>query len=258
MNFSKLWKEFTTLPEVESIALGGSRVKQIFDEKSDYDLYIYCNEIPSKNARRRILEKYCHYMELGNSYWELEDNCTLKDGIDIDILYRNLEDFSQQIYSVVEEFTPSNGYTTCMWHNLLHCNILFDKNGKLEKLQNKYQISYPEELSRNIIQNNMNLLTGNLPSYDKQIEKVLIRKDIVSINHRVAAFLESYFDMIFAINRLTHPGEKRMITYAKTDASILPEAFEENLEGLFQNKFEDSEKTLEILKDIIIELKKVV
>lgn len=182
----------------------------------------------------------------------------MKDGIDIDILYRNLEDFSQQIYSVVEEFTPSNGYTTCMWHNLLHCNILFDKNGKLEKLQNKYQISYPEELRRNIIQNNMNLLTGNLPSYDKQIEKVLIRKDIVSINHRVAAFLESYFDMIFAINRLTHPGEKRMITYAKTDASILPEAFEENLEGLFQNKFEDSEKTLEILKDIIIELKKVV
>lgn len=68
MNFSKLLKEFTTLPEVESIALGGSRVKQIFDEKSDYDLYIYCNEIPSENARRRILEKYCHYMELGNSY----------------------------------------------------------------------------------------------------------------------------------------------------------------------------------------------
>src|SRR5699024_1639481 len=26
MNFNRLWKEFTTLPEVEAIALGGSRV----------------------------------------------------------------------------------------------------------------------------------------------------------------------------------------------------------------------------------------
>lgn len=54
----------------------------------------------------------------------------------------------------------------------------------------------------------MNLITGNLLSYDKQIEKILIRKDIVSINYSVADFLESYLDIIFAINRLTHSGEK--------------------------------------------------
>ena len=258
MNFNRLWKEFTTLPEVEAIALGGSRVNQVYDEKSDYDLYIYCNTIPNEDTRRRILEKHCHYMEIGNSYWELEDNCTLKDGVDIDILYRSLEDFSQQIYSVVEEFTPSNGYTTCMWHNLLHSKILFDKNGKLERLQNKYQVAYPEELRRNIIQNNINLLTGNLPSYDKQIEKVLVRKDMISINHRVAAFLESYFDIIFAINRLTHPGEKRMITYAKSDATILPKTFEENLNELFKSMFNNPENTMELIQSIIIELKKVV
>ncbi|MFL2137139.1 hypothetical protein ACEN33_12220 [Ruoffia sp. FAM 24228] len=134
MNFNIFWKEFTTLPEVEAIALGGSRLKQIFDEKADNDLYFYCIEIPIENILRRILENYCHYMELG-------DNCTLKEGIDFDIFYQSFEYFSQQIYSVVEEFNPSNGYTTCMGHNLLHCNILFDNNGKLEKRQNKYQIS---------------------------------------------------------------------------------------------------------------------
>ena len=67
VNFNKFWKEFTTLPEVEAIALGGSRLKQIFDEKVDNDLYIYCNEIPIENTLRRILENDCHYMELGNS-----------------------------------------------------------------------------------------------------------------------------------------------------------------------------------------------
>ena len=43
MYFNLLWNEFATLPEVEAIALGGSRAGANYDEKSDYDLYIYCN-----------------------------------------------------------------------------------------------------------------------------------------------------------------------------------------------------------------------
>ena len=95
MFFESLWNEFAQLPEVEAIALGGSRAGTHYDEKSDYDLYIYCSQPPETDIRKQILEQYCQYMEIGNSFWELEDDCTLKDGVDIDILYRNLEDFSQ-------------------------------------------------------------------------------------------------------------------------------------------------------------------
>ena len=213
--------------------------------------------IPYESMRKRILEKCCRYMEIGNSFWELEDDCTLKDGTDIDILYRNMGDFSQTVRSVVEEHIAYNGYTTCMWHNLLHSRILYDKNGELESLQNKYRIPYPNELRNNIICKNLRLLTGNLPSYDTQIKKALARKDMVSVNHRTAAFLESYFDIIFAMNNLTHPGEKRMVQYAKEQAKILPNDFEENLEKLFQSMFVDSEKTVQILGAMVTELKKL-
>ena len=87
MYFEKLWTEFSKLQEVEAIVLGGSRAMDNFDEKSDYDLYIYCSEIPAINIREQILTSTCNYMEVGNHFWELEDDCTLKDGVDIDILY---------------------------------------------------------------------------------------------------------------------------------------------------------------------------
>lgn len=258
MYFKLLWSEFSALSEVEAIALGGSRAGANYDEKSDYDLYIYCTSIPDEAVRKSILEKCCQYMEIGNSFWELEDDCTLKDGVDIDILYRNLEDFARTIHSVVEEHIAYNGYTTCMWHNLLHSRILYDRSGKLASLQSRYQIPYPEELRDNIIHKNLRLLTGNLPSYDSQIKKAVTRGDMVSVNHRTAAFLESYFDIIFAWNRLTHPGEKRMVQYAKEQAEVLPDDFEENLGCLFQNLFTDSDVALKTIAAMISALQDII
>ena len=172
-------------------------------------------------------------------------------------MYRNLEDFSRDIHSVVEKHIAHNGYTTCMWHNLIHSRILYDKNGKLTTLQNKYNVPYPDGLKDNIIKQNLRLLRGNLPSYDLQIKKAIIRKDWVSVNHRTAAFLESYFDIIFALNKLTHPGEKRMLQYAKEQAEILPVNFEENLNCLFQNLFTDPDMVLRTLTTIIFDVESV-
>lgn len=258
MYFELLWKGLVALPEVEAAALGGSRAGTDYDRKSDYDLYIYCTGIPDESLRKQILEKCCRYMEIGNSFWELEDDCTLGDGIDIDIVYRNINDFSKMLYSVVEEHKAYNGYTTCMWHNLLNSQILYDKNRKLADLQKRYKIPYPDELRNNIVHKNLRLLTGNLPSYDLQIKKAVSRNDMVSVNHRTSAFLESYFDIIFALNKLTHPGEKRMVQYAKKHAKILPAGFEENLDGLFQNLFTDPEKAVQILGNMVAELKNVI
>ena len=147
------------LPEVEAVALGGSRASAHYDEKSDYDLYIYCIQTPEPNMRKGILEKYCQYMEIGNSFWELEDDCTLKDDVDIDILYRKMEE---------------------------------------------------------------------------------------------------YFDIIFALNKLTHPGEKRMVQYAKEQAEILPADFEENLNCLFGNLFTDSDMVSHTLAAITSALERIV
>ena len=63
IDVNKLFEEFGNLPEVEAIALGGSRATGRNDEKSDYDVYIYISKLIDENVRKGILEKYCKYME---------------------------------------------------------------------------------------------------------------------------------------------------------------------------------------------------
>ena len=58
------------------------------------------------------------------------------------------------------------------------------------------------------------VLRRTLPSYTNQIAKALLRRDPVSVNHRLAALLASYFDILFALNRELHPGEKRLLEFA--------------------------------------------
>ena len=233
----QLFKELSLLEEVEAIALGGSRAGENYDEKSDYDVYLYVNSPISEEKRKNILKKFCSYMEIGNSFWEYEDNCVLNNGIEIDILYRDMKDFMKGIERVVAECQPNNSYTTCMWHNLITCKILYDKNGTLEKYKNKYTINYPKQLKENIIKRQLELIDSSMPAYPNQIKKAILRKDFVSINHRITEFLASYFDLLFAINEVTHPGEKRLIQFCKKQCKILPENFEENLNSLFSHMY---------------------
>ena len=107
-----------------------------------------------------------------------------------------------------------------------------------------------------IIDSNLkNLLSGCLPSYDGQIKKAYIRKDHNSINHRVTEFLASYFDVIFAVNELTHPGEKRLVQLCREQCGILPEHFEENMEKLFAAMFQGN--VCEVIDEMVREIKKI-
>lgn len=253
----QLFCELSALPEIEAIALGGSRAGSHYDEKSDYDVYLYCTGPIAENIRREILTKYCSYMEIGNHFWEYEDNCTLKNGIDIDILYRNLNDFTADLADVVENCHGRNGYTTCMWHNLLTCKIIYDETGRLAAAKRRFDVPYPAALRKDILDRNWKLLHSSMPAYELQINKAVARGDLVSINHRVSAFMESYFDLLFALNEKTHPGEKRLMQLCRETCQILPEGFEENLSALFSHMFNHPEKVAEDLDRILTELAKI-
>ncbi len=251
-----LLNELSELEQVEAIVLGGSRSGKNNDEKSDYDLYIYGSEPVPEEKRAEILDRYCMKTEIGNHYWEYEDNCVLKNGVGLDIIYRKTEDIERFVAYVVEQHHAMNGYTTCFWHNIITSEILYDRDGKFAAIQKRFDIPYPKQLKENIINRNMQLLSDGLPNYKDQILKAVRRNDRNSINHRTAGFLESYFDIIFALNEKTHPGEKRLVELCKKQCAILPNCFEENIDRLFDDLLTNSEKISDDIEMIIIELKK--
>jgi hypothetical protein len=52
----------------------------------------------------------------------------------------------------------------------------------------------------------------------------------VSVNHRLAPWLASYFDILFALNRALHPGEKRLALYVEEECLCKPEHWKEDLD----------------------------
>lgn len=251
-----IFNEFARFPQVEAMAIGGSRAIKKNDEYSDYDVYVYCKAQISTEARRAVLEKHCSRMELGRHHREYEDNCIMEDGVELDIIYRNTDAFLSEVSEVVEGHRASGGYSTCLWHSLLTGRIAYDKGGRLAEAKQRYTVMYPSELKHNIISCNMQLIKYGINTYLTQIGKAMKRGDLVSINQGVHRFLDSYFDVVFALNEKLHPGEKRLLAICLKDCKILPANFERNLKNLLFNMYKDP-TAISFVNTMILELEKV-
>ena len=225
---NEIIEKFSKIHEVEAIAIGGSTTAKTFDKSSDVDIYVFsANGVPLE-VRQNIIKEVSTKYEIGAEYFGSGDEFLYdKDNIVLDMMYWNKGWFEDVVKNVWIKHYPSNGYTTCFLYTLNNFKIVYDTNNWLQNLQNKIKTDYPIELQKNIIERNLMLMKDKpFASYYEQIEKAVQRNDINSINHRVAAFLASYFDIIFAINKLLHPGEKRLVKYALGNCKILPESFE--------------------------------
>ncbi len=247
---ANLISELSEHEHIVAITLGGSRATGTNDEKSDYDVYVYYNAPVDPAFRRKVLSKYCNHLEIAVNYFEEEDDCVLNNGIIMELIYRNIQEMQNHVRHLMTSSDASLGYTTCFLDNLTASKILYDSENSYASLIR--QISFPDALRSSIIQKNMEMLHGVIASYDTQIIKAYHRGDMISVNHRIAAYLASYFDILFAVNRVYHPGEKRLLELAKKKCEKLPANFEQDIRNLLN--LVDIEKSLESLYSNISQL----
>ncbi len=226
---------YSQVPHVEAVAMGGSQTAGTADDSSDIDLYVYWNtEIPI-SVRAGIATTGAEYAEVDNRFWEPGDEWIDADtGIHVDVMFRSVEWIEEQLDRVLRKHEASVGYSTCLWYNVLSSQALYDRNGWFQGLQQATNQPYPEALRRAIMAKNYPILRQNLSSYRYQMERAVERGDLVSINHRTAALLASYFDILFAVNHLPHPGEKRLVKIASEQCAKLPIGMREGVHELIQ------------------------
>jgi hypothetical protein len=225
--------KFSSLPQVLAVVLAGSQTALVADTLSDLDFYIYISEEISVEIRAAIAKQFASRFEINNQFWENGDEWIDKhSGLGIDIMYRNPNWIEDQLNSILVKHRPNVGYTTCFWFNVLHSQILFDRTGWFENLLSIAKQSYPNPLRKAIIAKNYPIIRKNISSYFHQIELAVERQDWISINHRITALLASYFDIVFAVNYVPHPGEKRLVEYVKKLCQKYPKNLEEHLHNL--------------------------
>lgn len=253
---NRIIEEYKNFDGVEAIALGGSSAAKTSDTVSDYDIYIFTKKGYPLDIREQIAQKYSSKYEVGGEYFGSGDEYFVDMlNVQFDVMYWDADWFSGVVENVWEKYYPSNDYTTAFLYTLNNFQILYDKNCWLKTLQEKINTPYPKKLEENIIKRNLMLLKDKpFASYYEQIEKALNRGDFVSINHRIAAFLASYFDIIFARNELLHPGEKRLVKFALDNCKVLPRDFEQNIEKLLT---QPNENILQILDNMITALREI-
>jgi predicted nucleotidyltransferase len=213
-----------TLPGVVAVALGGSEAAGTADRDSDLDLYVYSDDPVPLPARAALAERLAAPGgEVGNDLWEPGDEWThAESGVPVDAMFRTRAWIEDQIDRVLVRHEPSLGYSTCFWHNVRSSTALVDHDGWYAGLQARAACAYPEPLRARIVARNRRVLRELRSSYAVQLERAAVRRDRAGLVNRAAPFLASYFDVVFALNRVPHPGEKRQLAFAERECRRLP------------------------------------
>ncbi|MBV9792180.1 MAG: DUF4037 domain-containing protein [Chloroflexi bacterium] len=221
------------LPQVWALALAGSQSTIRADVRSDFDIYVFIDAAVPVALRAELAREFAERMEIDNQFFGPGDEwIEAATGTKVDLIYFDVPWFEDQVERVLVRHQPSVGYSTAFWHTARHAQPLYDRDGWLGRLKTLAAQPYPEPLRRAIVAHNHPILRDTLSSLVYQMESALARNDMISVQHRTTALLVSYFDILFAVNRLPHPGEKRQVQWLTTRGTQLPPEMEQQLNAL--------------------------
>ena len=225
---------------IEAVTLTGSRMTGFGTAESDVDLFVYVrdtaalasvrNELAGAQADKHALVVIGQPGIPNNDIWMLRGA-----GVWVDLMWWTCEWAGKELDRRLVECAAEAGYTTSFWRSIRDGMPLFERTRWHRELQARARSPYPEVLRTRITDLNGALLGSENPfSYLNQMRKALTEADSVATQHRTAAWLASYFDVLFAGNRVLHPGEKRLVAFVERECACRPERFSEDVDALVE------------------------
>ena len=236
----QLAEAFGRYPSVELVTLSGSRTSgAVTDSCSDIDLFIYTADgtfpLPERQAIIARLGGAAR-QNLGLTFWgPLADSWfDARSGIEVDVVYTDRHWTEEAIDRILRRHQPSGGYSTCSWHAVRSAAILFERSSWFREMQTWCQQPYPPELRQAIIAHNLPILRAVIPSYRYNVQKSLLRRDLLFINNEITWLLASYFDVLFAFNWVAHPGSKRLLAQVERLCPLRPADLESQVNAVLR------------------------
>lgn len=223
------------------VALGGSRAKGCDDAHSDLDLYIFADAVLPTRAREALLDSALHDPTDITSWGG--DEPFVQCGTDFRVATTRIEWWFRSIDYVSARVDQCGrgelrreyaGWTVMGFSNhvllsdLHSMRILSDPFGVLAAWQAAAR-EYPEPLRRAILERFMS--EARFWPENPHYESAVRRADLLYVSGIVQQVLHALIQVVFALNRVYFPGEKKL-TSALAALPIRPDEFEARLEKL--------------------------
>ncbi len=226
-------------PEVRAVTLVGSHITGFANDASDVDVWVYIDAeasgmLPERRAiiepladpgAAKIVGQLAHptadvFMPHGGDAW-------------IDVMYWSTGWAHEELDWRLVKHEPQVGYSTGLWRALRDGVRLFARDDWHAEMQKRAASPYPDVLRQRIIELNGDLIGPANPfSFLHQTDRAVTEGDAVAIQHRATKWLASYFDVLFAANRVLTPGEKRLVQFAVRECAAVPDGLAEDVNRL--------------------------
>lgn len=236
---------------VAAVTIVGSQSAGVASDGSDIDLFVYAED-DLRGVREEAADTLADHSAtviVGESTFGSADAWRLRDGPWVDVMFWSPSWAEEQLRRLVDEHQASLGYTTAFWRSIARGHPVFERDDWHPQLQERARTPYPTARVDAVVALNLPRLGGHPFSFLHQVETAAAAQDTISVNHRTAAWLASYFDVLFAINRVLHPGEKRIMHYVHNECALVPMHLDDHI-GMLAAKANPSSTLAAMLEEL--------
>lgn len=196
---------------VVAISLGGSFGTGLADSASDLDLHVYWSGQLAASAERQALIRNIADVDsirMDVTFWGLEDHFRVA-GQEVELVYVNSDELVGEIERAYSTGLFGEGYVTATFFYISQSVILHDPKRILGQSRSRLEHGYPEATRQHILGSNPSILRA----YLGQLRKAQTRGDLLFVQQRLYSIQMVFFNLLFALNRRYHPGEKRLLIH---------------------------------------------
>jgi hypothetical protein len=201
------------LPGFAAISLGGSAALGLADENSDLDMHVYWRAplaAPAERAARLVQVAAADRVEVDILDWGREDHVHVGGRL-VELVYVPLDELCAEVEQAYGEGLISEGYTTARLFYVANGQPLHDPSGELCAMRERLLGEYPEPTRRLLLRYHPALLRV----YLGHLRLAQSRGDLLAVQHRRYTVQMVFFNLLFALNRRYHPGEKRLVIHGE-------------------------------------------